>query len=188
VITQCIRFALVQSSKESCDRSCTSIETVRLTASLSTLLLSNIEHRRSIRPSTFLTCFLLVYSLGDFSNLILYSLTDYGNGLSYSSAVLHNLVTVILFAVECGSKQRYLKPQYCGFSAEFCAGFFDRLIFWWIIRTLFKGSAISIVNPPELTEEFAPDKLRRRMLRCLHQIGPSILGLIDVVIPLTKAA
>lgn len=107
-------------------------------AAVDILLLSRLEHSRSVKPSFVLNIYLLASVVFDAVQArTLFLRHD-------KSAILGLFTTGIaikfaLLAVESRSKRQWLRAPYNGYSPEATSGIFNRSFFWWINPILTTG-------------------------------------------------
>lgn len=168
-----MRLAEPWLSGTSCNQLSTAAELVRLLAALVIVWLSLIEHRRTLRPSTLLTCFIFLDVLGDILSLVSYYNVTFDIFGSTTVTLLHACIGFVLFLVECSNKTHVLKPKYDNLPPDVLAGFYDRLFFWWVNRIVYEGSVKPLKDLPQLDETLSPSTLRKRILHVWNYDGQS---------------
>jgi ATP-binding cassette subfamily C (CFTR/MRP) protein 1 len=138
---------------------------IGLIAVLLVLFLSNVEHARSVRPSSLLNIYLLVtltFDIAQARTLFLRS-----NIPIASVFVAAMAAKFFLLLLEVRSKRAFLKHPYDQLPTESTSGIFNRSYFWWLnplfIRA-FRG-LLSFENLPEIDVDLASMRLRKLFLR-----------------------
>lgn len=119
-------------------------------ASLISIPLSHLEHKRSIRPSTILIVSLLFSGLFDaVRTRTLWSIT--GNT---SIAVLFSItlgIKVALLSLEALGKRALLKPLHKDAPTETTAGIIGQSLFWWLNPLLRLGYKVLLTMDDLMT-------------------------------------
>ena len=111
---------------------------ISFAAALSVLLLSSVEHSRSVMPSTLLSVYLLLSSILDLAQArTLYLRRDSTPIAAIFVATIGIKLSLLL--LESRSKRSYLKPPYNNLSLESTSGIFNRTVFWWLNALFAKG-------------------------------------------------
>ncbi|KAH8663507.1 ABC transporter [Tricladium varicosporioides] len=149
---------------------------VSFVAALGLCLVSYIEHRRSIRPSTLITVYLTASLIGH-----VIELTVPGSGIeaSFSFArysipsLAKCLIELVFLLNECHEKRTILKAEYHGLSPEETAGALSKTLFWWINPILAEGirSMFSSKDIPITDKSLSSKYLRREILLKWNQRG-----------------
>lgn len=102
------------------------------------LLLSRLEHSRSVRPSFILNVYLFASSVFDAVQVrTLFLRHDKPAILGLFTANI--AIKLALLVLESKSKRKSLRPPYNNFSPEATSGIFNRSFFWWINPILATG-------------------------------------------------
>lgn len=107
-------------------------------ATMAILLLSRLEHTRSVKPSFVLNVYLLgsvVFDAVQARTLFLKQGEPVILGLLTASIA----IKFALLVVESRSKRPWLKAPYNSYSPEATSGIFNRSFFWWINPLLTRG-------------------------------------------------
>lgn len=111
---------------------------ISFAAALAVLLLSSVEHSRSVGPSTLLSVYLLLSSVLDLAQArTLYLQRDSLPIAAIFFAIIGIRLSLLL--LESCSKRPYLKPPYNNLSPESTSGIFNRTVFWWLNPLFVKG-------------------------------------------------
>ena len=126
-----------------------------LIASLAILLLSTLEHTRSIRPSFLLTIYLLSSLTFDIAQARTLFLRNHDSFPSNPNPTIPGIfvasiaVKLVLLALEARSKRAYLQQPYKTFPPEATSGVLNRSVFWWL-NPLFVGGWRKILGLEDL--------------------------------------
>jgi len=120
----------------------TATAALEFAASLAVLILSYTEHRRAIRPSHLLQCFLLVLLVCDAVRLRTLFLMHYPSDL-VSCLSVHAVLTGMLLVLESLDKRELLAPAPPGtrLSPEATLGLFSTRLFWHLNSLFWTGTA-----------------------------------------------
>ena len=111
---------------------------VSFVASIAILVLSYIEHMRSIKPSFLLNIYLLLSALFDAVQVrTLFLLHDNTSTVAVFTTALG--VKIVLLLLEARAKRSYLKTPYASLSVECTIGIFNLSFFWWLNETFARG-------------------------------------------------
>jgi ATP-binding cassette, subfamily C (CFTR/MRP), member 1 len=132
--------------------------------------LSIVEHRRSIRPSSFLILYLLACIIRDVIQLtapVPNHVKDQNSALTASRL----LISMVLLISESRSKTAVLNLKYQDLSPEETAGILERVSFWWINLILRKGlkSVLTADDLPSVDAELSSKALRGIILQAWSQ-------------------
>ena len=120
-------------------------------ASIALLLLSSVEHTRSVRPSTLINVYLLLSLLLDIPQArtlwLRESLPRSVPGI-FTAGLAAKACTLWL---EARSKRRSLFPPYNVYAPEALVGLYDRTVLWWL-NPLFMQGYKSIISMDTLYE------------------------------------
>lgn len=107
------------------------------------IVLSLVEHMRTVRPPLLLNLYILSSPIFDIARSRSYSLTP---GLDTISTVFNTRVGVklILAIVEAHPKRRLLLPEYSNLPTESTSGPYKRALFWWLNALFKKGYSESL--------------------------------------------
>lgn len=132
---------------------------------LAICILSWIEHRRSIRPSTLLGVYLLCSLVLDIPYARILFLRVETTAIIAPLFVAGMRTKLVLLILEAQSKASCLKDSYSKLSPEARAGFLNRGVFWWINALMIAGYKRSIVydDLPVLDFELASNHLQPEM-------------------------
>ena len=151
-----------------------------LVASLTILLLSVLEHTRSIRPSFLLNVYLLTSLTLDVAQartLFLRSHDSFPPSPNPNPTIpalfaASIAVKLVLLALEARSKRAYLQYPYAAFPPEATSGVLNRSFFWWL-SPLFVGGWRKILDledlygiDRELLAEGLLEKIERSWDKC----------------------
>jgi hypothetical protein len=125
------------------NRAAISSAALSLVGSIVLLVLSAIEHMRSIRPSWLLNMYLLLTVVFDVARSRTYSLSPELDAVAtvFTSRVA---VKLILAIVEARPKRRLLLPQFADCPPEAISGPYKRALFWWLNALFKKGYTESL--------------------------------------------
>jgi ATP-binding cassette subfamily C (CFTR/MRP) protein 1 len=139
---------------------------VNLVASLHILALSWAEDARSVRPSSLITVYLLLSLVFDVPQ----ARTRWLLGTHSSLAAVFTAsigAKVVLLALECINKRRYLQSEYRSLPPESTSGILNRSLLWWLndlfnrgYRTLLPFDALYVLDR-ELTSDALGEKIAR---------------------------
>lgn len=116
---------------------------IAVVASLALLLLSSIEHTRSIRPSDSINVFLLFSLLFDIPQAqTLWTQAESPVIPSIFTASL-TLKALVLY-IEARSKRNYLISAYLASSPEALVSIYDRTVLWWMNSLLLQAYSIAV--------------------------------------------
>ena len=107
------------------------------------MVLSFLEHMRTVRPPLLLNLYLLLSFVFDIARSRTYSITP---GIDTISNVFNTRVGVrlILALVEAHPKRRLLLPVYSNLPTEATSGPYKRALFWWLNALFKKGYSESL--------------------------------------------
>ncbi|KAK3336055.1 ABC transporter type 1, transmembrane domain-containing protein [Cercophora scortea] len=151
-------------------------------ASLCLIWLSQVEHKRNVRPSSLVVLYLLSSSLGDFLQLMhLTSASTRWLAEDHSiqlGAVL--FLKVVLLCVECLSKEPILLDSWRGSTPEETSGILGRAVVWWINSVLLTGYKKVLVNErlPAIDSKLSSGTLRAKILHTWLQTNSPSLPLV----------
>ena len=135
--------------------------TVVLITALSVLLLSYLEHPRSVRPSSLLSLYLLFSLIFDIAQArTLFLRSDTHVAWVFLAVMVSKLFLLLL---EARSKRSFLKPPYDQLPTESTSGIFERSYFWWLNPLFihaFRG-LLSFEDLPEIDIDLASLRLGR---------------------------
>jgi len=138
--------------------------TVSFINAIAILILSIIEHRKSIRPSSLLNLYLFFSFLFDATQ----ARTLFLDGVSTSVSGVFTAgigVKVLLLCLEAQDKRSFLRNPYNQYSPEATSGIFSRSLLLWLNR-LFRVGFRSLIAPTDLItidEDFKSETLGVRM-------------------------
>ncbi len=107
-------------------------------AALAILLLSRVEHTRSIRPSFIINIYLLTSVAFDAVQARTLFLR-HDNSTILGLFMANIAIKLALLVLESINKRRCLRSPYKNYSPEATSGIFSRSFFWWIIPLLATG-------------------------------------------------
>lgn len=140
-------------------------------SSVSLLLLSSLEHCRSIRPSFIINIYLLFSLLFD----TVIARTMWLGATSQSIAGVFTAgvgIKVAMLFMEASEKRKYLGVTYSQLPPEDIAGILNRSVFWWLNGLFLKGFQ-SIINHKDLyalDEELSSESSRTRAMSLRSRI------------------
>ncbi|OJJ46205.1 hypothetical protein ASPZODRAFT_152404 [Penicilliopsis zonata CBS 506.65] len=107
-------------------------------SALALLVLSTLEHRRSIRPSFLINVFLLFSALLDLAQARTLWLLNQNTGLAalFTASVGYKF---LLLSLEAREKRAFLSQPYSTYSPEELGGVLNTGVFWWINSLMRKG-------------------------------------------------
>lgn len=133
-------------------------------------ILSPLEHKRSVRPSTPIILFLTVNLLGETARWVLADrhpdLTIIGRSIK-----LAIVINLLLLFLESFDKSGMLLDPAAVRSPEDTAGVLSRTFFWWINAILARGyyEKLEVKTLPDLDEKLASTSLRSAALHNWEQ-------------------
>jgi ATP-binding cassette subfamily C (CFTR/MRP) protein 1 len=151
-------------------------------------LLSQVEHTKSIKPSSIINVYLLGSILFDATQLRTLFLS--GDNTPISAAMSASLgIKVILLYVEAQNKRSFLRRPYSNYSPEAISGIFSWSIFWWL-NGLFKLGFRKLMTYDDLHEvddALKSEALGRRMQEAWNRRSEfasvyTLQHVVDVVI------
>ncbi|KAG8669721.1 hypothetical protein FPOAC2_09062 [Fusarium poae] len=162
-VLQVVLLALVPSTKKLNTRFSLAAAILDLLASFSIVLLTHVEHVKSVRPSFVLTAYLFVTLLFDAARLRtewLLSL-NIAYAATLSASAVFKLALLVLETVE---KRKILISSDKPISNESTSGPFSRGFFVWLNSLLISGWATVLTNNdlPTIYEKLSSDKLAVR--------------------------
>lgn len=142
-----------------------------LVAAFAVLLLSRLEHSRSIRPSFLLSVYLFASAIFDAVQArTLFLRHDRPEILGLFTASIG--IRLVLLVLESTNKRRYLKAPYCNYSPEATCGIFNRSVFFWINPLLAVGFRKLIAlddlyeTDPSLKSAISLDEMQGSWSKC----------------------
>ncbi|KIW17840.1 hypothetical protein PV08_05035 [Exophiala spinifera] len=143
---------------------------VALVASAMLPALSYFEHVKSIRPSTLLSCYLMLSCLLSLPELrTLYLLP--GTHVSAAALTVVICLKLYLLVLEARTKRKYLAPAYRDLPREMTSGIFNRSLFIWLNAFFWSGFRRPVgsrdlgVTDSQLHSEALHDAVRREWKR-----------------------
>jgi ATP-binding cassette, subfamily C (CFTR/MRP), member 1 len=132
--------------------------------SLAILVLSPLEHLRSLRPSTLLQIYLLFTLLFDITicrTLWLIGL-DIGIERAFTAATS---LKFVLFCMEVSEKRPWLLPQYRHQKSEAISGFVNLSVFWWLNNLFLTGynKILSLADIEGIEDAYRTEALERNI-------------------------
>ncbi|KAJ9195019.1 hypothetical protein DTO164E3_7003 [Paecilomyces variotii] len=124
-----------------------------VTTAVAIIVLSATEHRKSVRPSTLLSIYLLLSIFLDGVQLRTLFIRHYPSSIAGVFAAAF-AVKVLLLISESQSKRPYLRSPYHHYPPESTSGIFNRTLFWWL-NGLFLGGFRKLLSLEDL---FQPDE------------------------------
>lgn len=123
--------------------------------------LTCLEHRRSVRPSTIISIYLLFSILFDIAQCrTLWLLGEFNATLApLLTAML--AVKLVMLVLELQSKRGSLKSSWRHLAPESTSGIVSRAVFWWLNSLLFQGFR-AILSPNDLYD--IDEQLRSEVL------------------------
>lgn len=107
-------------------------------AAVAVLLLSSLEHSRTLQPSIVLNLYLPVSLAFDAVQVRTLYLRNGTETIAALSAATVGIKLCLLF-LESLNKRRYLKLPYREFSPETLSGIINRSFFWWLNPLFVRG-------------------------------------------------
>lgn len=142
-------------------------------ASLGLLILSQFEHRKSIKPSSLILLYLLFFALFDLVQLTLPSLRNSGGNHGPLVIGLQLAAKIVVVYVECLGKESILiEEEVSGHDLlEERASILSRALVSWIGPVLKEGYRMVLVNErlPSVDHKLASGTLRASILRTLSE-------------------
>ncbi|ETS83153.1 hypothetical protein PFICI_05029 [Pestalotiopsis fici W106-1] len=128
-------------------------------------MLSPLEHRRSVRPSTPIILFLTANFLGETARWAL-SLRPGGSQIGGRGSALRAVISLFLLLVESHEKSSILLDSKTVRSPEDTAGVLSRAFFWWINPILARGyhETFEVKTLPNLDSNLISTSLRSAAL------------------------
>ena len=130
--------------------------------------LSVVEHRRSVRPSTLATSYLLASVLFETAWVAAPNLSGCSIGQTFFGLVIGQIcVKVALLTLELKGKEAILYPSHQGLAPEDTAGILRNAVFWWINPILARGAKaiLALEDLPPVTQSLSSDALWESMSR-----------------------
>jgi len=93
-------------------------------------VLSYLEHKNTLRPSTILSLYLFISTLFDAAHVRTLWLRHENRIAAFSTVSL--AFKIIIFTLESVNKRQSLKPEFSICSPEATSGFLNRTLFWWL--------------------------------------------------------
>jgi ATP-binding cassette subfamily C (CFTR/MRP) protein 1 len=138
---------------------------ISLLSTFALFVLTVLEHKKSIRPSSLVTIYLSAAIINDCVQLRTLILRGYVPSLVIISA-LSVAAKSIAFALESLSKQSYLKPAEDGkeYGSEELTSFFGRRLFFWLNPLFLRGNRniLTLEDLPPLDQDLLSDRIQRR--------------------------
>ncbi|KAK3500859.1 hypothetical protein B0T13DRAFT_527250 [Neurospora crassa] len=151
-------------------------------ASLGLVILSHLEHRRSVKPSSLILLYLLVSCLCDLVQLTIPSLRHLDNHNDRLIIGWQLVAKIVVFYVECLAKESVVdEEEEIGHgSLEERASFLSGAFVSWISPVLKEGYRMVLVNEklPSVDHELASGNLRTSILRTLFEYSSSPFALV----------
>lgn len=101
--------------------------------------LTYLEHRRSVRPSTIVSVYLLFSTLFDVAQCRTLWLLDEFKAMLAPLFTAMLAVKIVMLILELQSKRGSLKVPWRHLSPESTSGIVNRAVFWWLNSLLFRG-------------------------------------------------
>ncbi|KAM0810192.1 putative ABC transporter [Seiridium cardinale] len=141
-------------------------------AAIGYCILSPLEHKRSIRPSTPILLFLAAFLVSDTAQWALVT-RDGRPNRGFAVAGVATLLDLILLIVESSNKHQILLDRTAALSPEDTAGALSKSFFWWINSVLAEGyhTILQDDNLPRLDSSLSSTSLRKTSLRVWEQRG-----------------
>jgi ATP-binding cassette subfamily C (CFTR/MRP) protein 1 len=152
---------------------------ISVLASAVLVLLSHLEHGRSIRPSALIALYLLVTLLFDVARartlwLLLPGSGNGERGLAVAAVFTATVgIKAVVIVLEGLEKRKILLEAWRGASRESTSSVFSRGLFWWLNRLLIRGfrSVLSVDDDllainERLGSEKLAEKLQERWDEC----------------------
>jgi len=133
-------------------------------SAISILLMSYLEHTRSIRPSTPVIFYLSVGLFLDIPQARTLFLRH--DNLPIAVIFLLTIAAKLsLLFLQSHSKTKYLKPQYATYPPEITSGVWTRNLLWWLIPLFTKGfkSFLSLDDLFLMDPSMSSEMLRNKM-------------------------
>lgn len=124
-----------------------------VTTAVAIIVLSATEHRKSVKPSTLLSIYLLLSIFLDGVQLRTLFIRHYPSSIAGVLTAAF-AVKVLLLIAESQSKRPYLRSPYRHYPPESTSGIFNRTLFWWL-NGLFLGGFRKLLSLEDL---FQPDE------------------------------
>jgi ATP-binding cassette subfamily C (CFTR/MRP) protein 1 len=129
-------------------------------------LLSIVEHRRTVHPSTLLTLYLLAYVAGEAAKVT--APANYPKDVwSLNVSIGRLCIGLAFFIVENIDKRSILRESYQQVSTEETVGILGRTFFWWINPILREGNRSILVaeDLPCVDEKLSSGDLRKGIIQ-----------------------
>ncbi|KAK6082594.1 ABC transporter [Seiridium cupressi] len=141
-------------------------------AAIGYCILSPLEHKRCIRPSTPILLFLAALLVSDAARWALVTRDD-GPNRGFAVAGVATLLDLILLTVESFNKHQILLDRTAALSPEDTAGVLSKSFFWWINSVLAQGyhTILQDDNLPRLDSSLSSTSLRKTSLWVWEQRG-----------------
>ena len=137
-----------------------------LIASVAIIVLSFMEHEKSVKPSLLLNTFLLISLFFDVAHCRTLFLLEGHTRIAAIYAATLALKVVLLF-LEARNKRSHLKIPYMGLATESTVGIFNLSFFWWLNETFVRGFR-ELLSPGDLQQidtDLTSEKLGERLQR-----------------------
>ena len=131
-----------------------------ISSAISFAFLSQLEHSRSVKPSTFICLYLVATALMD----AFLSLASPGNASTVFGASA--AIKVLLLVLEAQNKGKLLLPEWKQEGPEVTSGIFSRSFFWWLNSMMIRGhkTRIPISSFYALDRNLQSEQLLNRFL------------------------
>ena len=135
-----------------------------LVATSTLVVLSNLEHSRSVRPSSIINVYLLLCTILDIAQARTLWLLPVDSSLAgvFTACIAFNIVLMVLESVE---KRKFLNPPFRDYPPEALGGIFNRSVFWWL-NNLFRngyGRILQFDDMYVVDEELSAEILQQRI-------------------------
>jgi ATP-binding cassette subfamily C (CFTR/MRP) protein 1 len=135
------------------------------------LLISVLEHKRSVQPSSLLNVYLLFSILFDITTVrTLYLRSETQSILALSTAGI--ATQFILIILENGNKRKHLRLPYKNWPKEATSGVINRTFFWWLNNLFSIGFRKSLtvqdlyLLDPDMLSERLEEQMKQAWTKC----------------------
>jgi len=139
---------------------------ISLVDSVAILLLSSVEHSRSIRPSVVINLYLFLSVLFDVPQVRTLLFRDQSGPVTIM-AFIGLVLKMLMLLLESRSKQTILLPAFKFYPPEIISGIWSRISVWWLNPLFMKGSGSTLSSESlyAVDSELLTEVLRKKFQR-----------------------
>jgi ATP-binding cassette subfamily C (CFTR/MRP) protein 1 len=143
------------------------------------VLLVALEYKRTVRPSSLTSIYLLVAIIADAIQIRTFLLRGYSKPFSIVLSVTM-ASKIVLLVLESWPKQKYLKPTRIQYGPEETMGVFGRSVFWWLNSLFWWGSRRILTSDDlfPLDRELRSDRLLNQIVAAWEKSNKSYFPVI----------